>query len=254
LNGSIAENQELNMMKSLSLCVGLFLFSSVSLAGAQVCPGLAGLINLVGPVTGAPFTADYVHAFEAVNADGSRNHQQAHGKLYRDSEGRARCDIENGTTGKTRFVIISDPVANVSIRMNLQQQTARVTHYPRSSSPFAPSAPPQNTETKDPVNVLPQVAHTEEDLGSKEMERFTATGKRYINTATDGHTSTTEDWYSADLKFKLLTDADSPFGHLRDELNNISKGNPDPSVFQVPGGFTVRDLYCRENRCGFDSP
>lgn len=242
------------MMKPLCICVGIFLFSSVSVAGAQVCFGIAGIINLQGPVTGAPFTADYVHVFEEFNADGiRRNHQEAHGKLYRDSDGRARCDIENGTTGKTKFVIISDPVANVSIRMNLQQQTARVTHYPRSSSPFGPSAPPHNTETKDPVNVRPQVGHTEEDLGSKEIERFTATGKRYINTKADGHTSTDEDWYSPDLKFKLLLDHVSPSEHFRDQLNNISKGSPDPSVFQVPEGFTVRDLYCRGNSCGFDS-
>jgi hypothetical protein len=220
-------------MKPLCSAVGLFLCFSMSVAGAQVCPGIAGLINLVGPVTGAPFTADYVHVFEAVDADTNRNHQEVHGKLYRDSDGRTRCDVENGTTGKTRFLIVSDPVASVSIRMNLQQQTARLTHYPRSSSPFAPVAPPQNAESKDPASVRPQVAHTEEDLGSKEIERLMANGRRYVNTE-DGHTSTMEDWYSPDLKFKVLTDSDNPLGHLRDQLRKINKGNPDPSVFQVP--------------------
>lgn len=241
-------------MKPLCIFVGLFLCSSVSIARAQVCPGLAGRINLVGPVAGAPFTADYVHVFEAVNADGSRNRQEVHGKIYRDSEGRARCDIQNLTTGKTRFVIISDPVANVSIRLNLQQQTARVTHFPRSSSPFAPSTPPQNAERKDGTNVSPEAAHTEQDLGSKEIGGFTAAGRRYINTGPDGHISIAEDWYSPDLKFTLLTDGDSPFGHLRHQISNISTANPDPAIFQIPEGFTVRDLYCRGNTCGFDSP
>ncbi len=250
-------------MKPLCISAALFvLFSiSTSTARAQACFGIAGAINLTAPVTGAPFTADYTHVFEPVNRDGSRNHQESRGKLFRDSEGRARCDMENLKTGKTRYVIVTDPVANITIRMNLEQQTATVTHHPRSSTSIGPSRTPapqdegKNAETKTPVNAPLKIVHSEADLGSREIEGLMAKGKHSSNTG--DQTSSTDEWYSPDLKFTLLYVSDSSdassSSHMKDQLTNIRLGDPDPSVFKVPDGFAIKNLYCRGQVCNFDS-
>jgi hypothetical protein len=244
-------------MKPLWIFAALFVTFSISTARAQACFGIAGAINLTAPVTGAPFTADYIHVFEPVNRDGSRNHQESRGKLFRDSEGRARCDMENLKTGKTRYVIITDPVANVTIRMNLEQQTATVTHRPRSSAPIgpAPQDAGKNAETKTPVNAPLKIVHVEADLGSREIEGLMAKGKHSSNTG--DQTSSIDEWYSSDLKFTLLYVSDysdaSSSAHMKDQLTNIHLGDPDPFVFKVPEGFAVKNLYCRGQVCNFDS-
>ncbi|HEY7402142.1 MAG TPA: hypothetical protein VIB39_01355 [Candidatus Angelobacter sp.] len=247
-------------MKPLWVSAALFVLFSISTARAQACFGVAGAINLTAPVTGAPFTADYTHVFEPLNSDGSRNRQESRGKVFRDSEGRARCDMENLKTGKTRYVIVTDPVANVTIRINVEQQTATVTHHPRSA-PIGPSKPPasqdgtKNPETKAPVNASLKIVHSEADLGSREIEGLMARGKHSSNTC--DQTSSTDEWYSPDLKFTLLYVSDysdaSSSSHMKDQLTNIHLGDPDPSVFRVPEGFTVKNLYCRGQVCNFDS-
>ena len=238
------------MMKSLTWVVaGFFLLLSVTVAGAQ-CVGIAGTITLVGPVTGAPFTADFVHVFEPLNRDGSRSHQVAHGKVYRDSEGRARCEV-NGKTGEPKFVIITDPVAGLKIAMNPEKQTAIVTHHP--SSPFAPVQGTPATRAKTAADVQPQGTHTEEDLPSQVIEGFTVTGKRYVNTSESGETSTMENWYSPDLKFKLLSTVIGTSANISDKLINVRIGDPDQKVFQVPEGYTVTNKYCRGQVCNYDS-
>jgi hypothetical protein len=146
-------------------------------------------------------------------------------------------------------VIISDYVAGLSIHMNLEEHAATVTHFPRNSAPVTP-----NTTTKVPNSVDPKGTHAEEDLPSKEIQGFMVTGKRYINTTAAGQTSTLEQWYSPDLKFMLLSTGDSPqAGNFKDEVVNIHRGEPDQSVFHVPEGFTVKNLYCRGKVCNYDS-
>lgn len=238
-------------MKSRSwVLASLFLLFSVAVAGAQ-CLGISSAITLF-PVTGAPFTAEYVHTFDPINRDGTRNHQEAHGQIYRDSEGRSRCDARNLKTGALRFVLIRDPVAGLTIALHPEEQTAIVTHH----TPAPPSSTTQqNPAPKTTVTVQPSGnTHSEEDLPSQVIEGFAVTGKRYINTDAAGQTSTMEDWFSADLKYKLRSTWNSQSGgSTSDKVINIRRGDPDQSVFQVPDGFTVKNLYCREKICNYDS-
>jgi len=228
---------------------GLFLLLSVAIANAQ-CPGISSAITFF-PVSGAPFTAEYIHTFDPINRDGTRNHQEAHGQIYRDSEGRGRCDVRNLKTGAIRLVVIRDPVARLTISMNPEKQTATVTHH----TPVSPDEPRQNKAAKPAVEVHSlNSTHSEEELPSETIEGFMVTGKRYINTDLAGQTSTMEDWYSPDLKYNLRSAWNSQSGgSSSDKVINIRKGDPDPSVFQVPEGFTVKNLYCRGSVCNYDS-
>jgi hypothetical protein len=67
-------------------------------------------------------------------------------------------------------------------------------------------------------------------------------------------TSVTEEWFSKDLKITLLYTNDDPrFAVTVNKVVNIHAGNPDPAVFHIPEGYTVKDVYCRDGVCKYDS-
>ncbi len=55
-------------------------------------------------------------------------------------------------------------------------------------------------------------------------------------------TTSSEVWFSSDLKMDLLTSSESPeSGKHVHKLLNIHTGDPDPLLFQVPTDFTVKE-------------
>jgi hypothetical protein len=55
-------------------------------------------------------------------------------------------------------------------------------------------------------------------------------------------TTTTELWFSQDLKMDLLNKFESPeSGKHVHKLVNIRLGDPDPLLFQVPADYTVKE-------------
>lgn len=53
-----------------------------------------------------------------------------------------------------------------------------------------------------------------------------------------------ERWMSSDLKLVLLSVDDDPRTGTRiTEVTNLDRGEPNPSLFQVPEGYTIRDQY-----------
>lgn len=55
---------------------------------------------------------------------------------------------------------------------------------------------------------------------------------------------TNEVWYSPDLDKYLLQITDDPrTGTHTLEATDLRLGEPDPSLFQIPEGYTVHDVY-----------
>lgn len=89
-----------------------------------------------------------------------------------------------------------------------------------------------------------------ESLGSKTIEAIPATGTKVTNTIPAGTIGndkdlviTRETWYSPDLKLVLQSSQTDPrFGETTYTLTNIQRSEPDPSLFQVPAGYTVDKL------------
>jgi len=51
-----------------------------------------------------------------------------------------------------------------------------------------------------------------------------------------------ETWTSPDLRLVVLsTDEDPRTGKQTTEVINLDHGEPDPALFQVPEGYTIRD-------------
>ena len=88
-----------------------------------------------------------------------------------------------------------------------------------------------------------------EDLGSETMQGVTVTGTRTTRTIPVGQIGNdapisivTEVWMSPELKTVVYSKRSDPrMGVQTFQLTNITRGEPDPSLFTVPAGFSITD-------------
>jgi hypothetical protein len=87
-----------------------------------------------------------------------------------------------------------------------------------------------------------------ESLGKQTIEGVTAAGTRTTRTIPAGEIGnerpleiTSEVWTSPDLQILVLSKRTDPrIGETVYRLTNIQRGDPDPSLFRVPSGFTMK--------------
>lgn len=254
--------------------------SSVGQGSSNVRPNGGVIGGIVGGyigsapsgVKGLPFSADVIEETDQYLADGNHIHRENHGKVFRDSEGRMRTENEIGSAmaGSKPFlhILINDPVQNTFILLNPETQAATVHHLMQrpvaasgSNSVPTNASPSQARTAADPQSqALIQSLrdkqgqsmvrqHSREDLGTMEIEGFIVKGTRFTTTTPAGAigndkpmTTTSERWFSEDLKMDLLIKSSSPESgqHVR-RLVNIRSGDPDPLLFQVPVDYTVKE-------------
>ena len=274
-------------MKSLQWL--LFALSPLVLATTilgQSAPAPVGVIGssvstfgFGGSAEGAPFSADIVHEFTQVLADGNRIHRESQGKIFRDAEGRNRSEYDDDMFGRTATprITIHDPVSQTSVTLYPQTKTAIVNHltvYRNGTGReigIGSTAGGVLPGGKTPEELLANLKALKEaqgnfqntqrltrtnseQLGKKEIEGFIASGNRHSRTIPAGEignekpiVATTETWFSEDLKTTLLSVADDPrTGQRITRLTNIRVGDPDPQLFQIPPDYTVKDFPARE--------
>jgi len=77
------------------------------------------------------------------------------------------------------------------------------------------------------------------------MEGFAVTGTRRASptqaTKDAAQKVVTEAWFSKELKVDLLVSRQGQSASRTTSLTNITPGEPDPTVFQVPADYTVRE-------------
>lgn len=245
-------------------------------AVAGVIGGFGG--SGMSGIPGQPFSADVIEETDRLLADGNHIRRENHGRVFRDSQGRTRNETEIGPVGPGMksfvHIMINDPVEGRFILLNPEQKTATVNQFRnRISAASGVPAQPANSAAKTNAPVTAgaepgalvqsmrtmrvasgaqppgksQVSH--EDLGATEIEGFTVTGTRFTHTIAAGEmgndqpmTTTSERWFSSDLKMDLLNKSESPESgkHVR-KLVNIRMGDPDPLLFQVPADYTVKE-------------
>jgi len=182
-------------------------------------------------------------------------------------------------TSAPRMAFIHDPVDKVSYILDLNDKTAQVVKLPplppgSGSSAgmvlapgIAKSTAPATAET---VTVQKKVliggagpgveqrvwVNNSEDasqvktesLGTQTIEGVQATGTRTTRTIPAGEIGnerpleiTSEVWTSPDLQMVVLSKRNDPrIGETVYRLTNIQRADPDPSLFQVPSGFTTK--------------
>jgi hypothetical protein len=154
-----------------------------------------------------------------------------------------------GPDGQTATrVTISDPVAGVVYELDAKNKTAfsRPARFPSQPSTARANRPrPQgagNRTGQSEANVK------RETLAAQSIHGMTASGTRVTRTIPAGTIGNSqaietvrETWMSDDLKVPLTTKvADPRSGTMVTELTNINRSQPDPSLFQVPADYTVK--------------
>jgi hypothetical protein len=207
----------------------------------------------VNNIAGQPFSADLEIDRTQTLADGSHVHNIQHMKFYRDGEGRIRREMythrgpyQQGPEELTG-VSIRDTSANVQYTLQPQTLTARrsvifapVTPEPRVPRPvISPSPQPSPLDPK----------YSSESLGIQTIEGIIAEGHRSTTTwpiNSQGNdaaiVSVLEQWKSSEIGLEVLQKTNDPrTGETVRRFTNIVRGEPDPSLFQVPADYTIKD-------------
>ena len=229
----------MNLPRSIFLVFVLFV--SAGILNAQ----MVGSLPTPRGVEGNPFSADVINQHSKVLADGNRIEQETHGKMYRDSQGRVRNEIEmlvpNGE--RRQSISIQDPTERVNILLDPIRKTARVMHMPDPATIRKEMG--QQPRPPEPS----RVSHQVEQLGNMTIEGLNATGIRSTNTTAanaignaEPLVSVQEFWRSPDLQVELMTKSSDPQnGESVHKLVNIQRVEPDPSLFQIPADYEVTD-------------
>ena len=200
-------------------------------------------------VKGVPMSGEMVVTRDQTLADGNTIHTQNQTMIYRDSEGRIRREIQfelnTPSTGaaKRTMIVIMDPVSGNRYMLNPENKTAR-------QMPLHPGKPgsggPETMPGKMWIGSNAANLKTEQ-LGTKAINGLQAVGTRMTRTIPAGEIGNqnpievvTERWYSSDLQLPLLTSHSDPMmGTMTAKLVNLTRGEPDASLFQVPSDYKL---------------
>lgn len=209
-------------------------------------------------VTGEPMTATITSTRDTTLSDGNTIHTEDTSTEYRDSQGRVRREVRfkliTPATGAKdgTLVIIMDPVAGKRYVLNPQKKTAH-------EMPLRPPMPPpganvtadggvQVSDAEGPAAGMNQNKNvTTESLGAKTILGLQAVGTKVTRTIPAGQIGnakpivvTTERWMSSELQIPLsIVHTDPMMGTMTTTVTSITRGEPDPSLFQVPADYTV---------------
>ena len=190
-------------------------------------------------LSGHPYSA--VERRVTLSPDGKNIDHSDSQAIYRDDQGRTRREMNGGKT-----VWITDPVAGVAYTLNVESKTV-----------MKRTLPPENVERQTTVasqsylematKQAGRQGATVEDLGTQMVNGVSAQGVRTTTTVEKGAVGNDRDlhtvmerWVSPDLRVivrSVNTNPDRGAVHL--DLTNLVVGSPDPSLFEVPAGYTV---------------
>ena len=249
-------------MKTSVIIVGLCAVATLLAQGpppgrgpGHMGPGGMGFgMGMGRTVTGAPFSGQEVTEETQTLANGNVITRKNQANVFRDSSGRVRTErtvpagrLAAGQTaaqaGTKTIVSIHDPVAGVSSDLDTTAKTARQMTLPnRGGNPDF-----QNRGGRGPNAAASDANVVTTDLGMQTINGVQATGTRVTRTIPSGQIGNaqaiqvvTETWRSADLQMPVMTKRTDPIhGNVVTQLTNITRSEPDPSLFQVPSDYTV---------------
>jgi hypothetical protein len=221
-------------------------------------------------VTGAPYSATVTTEMTQVLGDGNRIDNKTTASLARDSQGRTRREETMGMVGPwqvngPKLVFINDPALQTNYVLDSNKQTAMVLKHADvgfktiggqvSASTSVPAIPEGGlgfkvvVQGKGPGGDQPDEAKTE-SLGAQVMEGVVVEGKRVTRTIPAGQIGntqpieiTSEVWTSPDLQVVVMSKHSDPrFGETTYQLTGIQRAEPDHSLFEIPPGYTVKNM------------
>jgi hypothetical protein len=255
-------------MWALPICV-LFLAAGTTFGHGQFVSGVVGAYAGGGPsqgLTNLPYSATTVQKL----ANGATITRTTTSNEARDSQGRTMRESKPALIGDvpqgvdfTR-VTVMDPVAHNLISWGMQMKQATLIHLPEPGQQRPVSRAPAQPVVAGPAgtegSVTPVLRRTFSQPGKRpEIRTEKLAGKfvgsvyaegirttRTIPTGMEGNdqplVTVSETWTSPDLKLIVLSTVDDPRTGLRtEELTDLSRNEPNRSLFQVPAGYTVKE-------------
>jgi hypothetical protein len=218
-------------------------------------------------VKGAPFTAQRTEESTQTLGDGTHINNKSSISYARDSAGRVRREDDE-------WITIYDPVANATYRLNKKNHTGSKVEFIRGAAKIrldeinqeradelkaqSEKALAEDKARQDGVVAITNQGldgrvysfrkdGTEESLGSQVVNGVMADGMRTSYTIPAGDfgndrpiTSVTESWYSPDLHLTVMYKRSDPReGEVTTQYTGIKRAEPDPSLFQLPAGYTL---------------
>lgn len=236
------------MKLSLGVCLALGVLGSQALFAQARQPALASVI-------GAPFSG--VRSQQAAKSfvDGNRIDSGGSVRLYRDGRGRTRVEREVSPEMAARSprlgpveITINDPVSGDRYELNPQSKTCIVFKGGAMPAyPLQPEAPGVFVMfarhlygVEDPGWSKP------ESLGEKSIDGVRAVGARRVYTIPVGTLGnekpivlTVEQWFAPELGLVIAKSGRASLGgQFSNQVENIVKGEPDPSLFTIPSDYT----------------
>ena len=188
-------------------------------------------------VQGAPFSLTFEIRSDPPRDTGPTQLVQ---RILRDSAGRQRYEapVEDGIP-RSPTAGIYDVVASQYIRLDLDAKTAEVKpiHVGRPvtldvsvASSLAPLTPAPNQTL----------------LGTRQIDGLEAWGQRTVRTISLGGgppiTQDRELWLSTHYRMPVMQVMHTDRGTTTQAVVSFTPGEPDPALFQIPPGFTVKEL------------
>src|SRR5712671_8122767 len=205
-------------------------------------------------VTGAPYTATVSTEMTQVLGDGNRIDNKTTASLARDSQGRTRREETMGMVGPwqvngPKLVFINDPTSQTNYVLDSNKQTAMVMKHAGFNTQGPEPGFKVEFSGKGPGGDQPEEIKTE-SLGNQTMEGVIVEGKRITRTIPAGQIGnsqptqiTSEVWTSPDLQAIVMSKHSDPrFGETTYQLTGIQRVEPDHSLFEIPSGYTVRNM------------
>lgn len=225
-------------------------------------------------VRGAPYQAEAVNEFVQTLPDGNRIVRRSSSTVARDGEGRTRREHGLAAIGpmlaggpELRSIFINDPVAGVSWVLEPGEKVARKLVRPAGGPP-RPGEPRIERSTDKAADKDGRVVERivirgpgdgavrkalprpePEALGTKVIDGVEATGTRSTVTIPAGEMGNekplaivTERWYSPELNTVVMSRHSDPrMGETTFRLTQISRGEPERALFEVPADYTVKE-------------
>jgi hypothetical protein len=222
-------------------------------------------------VKNSPYSAQSVTEFTQTLADGNRIHRTTSGSIARDSEGRTRREQAmtaigqmSGSAESVKSVMIHDPVAGTTYSLEPHSHSAHVSHNTTFNfsvdKAAAESMVKADSMVKEKLTAEamakmkarvrgPEPNTKSEELGSQVMEGVSVQGKRVTRTIAAGEIGNdraleivTETWFSPELQVVVMSRTTDPrSGDSVYKLTNVSRAEPDRSLFEVPADYQIRE-------------
>lgn len=213
---------------------------TVGSSSGQVAPIGSPLANNL------PWTLNRTTTIVQTLADGTTITRTFTAKEARDSEGRTYGEVHqtfhiraDGQPTDLVAYSVSDPAARTNTNWGNNSKIASVTHM----------QVPGVDAARQPRVVRRTQHQTTEDLGVRTIAGIEAKGTHTTGIMPAGDqgndrplTIVRESWVSTQYNIPLLTITDDPrTGKRTDEVTEFQPGEPDPALFQIPRGYTVRE-------------